>query len=249
MDTDLRIFILAYPDNPVGHHFMNAFLNAGVRVTGVILETAAGGGILKRIKKKIKVDGILRTLFRLLQINLMRLFKQNIASLASRNGVDVFTVQKFNSDISRKLLQSLEIDILVIASAPILKKYVFETASLGCLNAHPGWLPQYRGLGANAYALKNGSQPGVTVHFVDSGVDTGKIIIRERINLRRYDTVAKINDRAVARGAVMVTDVIKQIQNDSLKMSSIDEPIGENYRSMPFKDVKRVNRTIKRMVG
>jgi len=247
MDKNLRIFILAYPDNPVGYHFIKAFLRADIRLTGVILETGAGGGLKKRIMKKIQVDGLKRTIYRLFQVNLMRVLKQNIGSLAGKNGIEVFNVRKFNSKECRLLLQKLEVDLLVIASAPILKKYIFEQASLGCLNAHPGWLPKYRGLGANANALKNGEKPGVTVHFIDSGIDTGSIITRERIPIKCCDTVAKINDRAVARGAVLMTEVIQEIQSGTLEKQIITEPIGENYLSLPFKSVKLVNRKIRRM--
>lgn len=245
MDSDYRIFLLAYPDNPVGQHFIRAFHDSGVRLTGIILETGAGGGIWKRLKKKLAVDGILRTLYRLLQVYTARLFRTDIAALARRFHIDVFSVRRFNSRECRELLKRLEIDLLVIASAPILKKNIFEQARLGCLNAHPGWLPAYRGLGANAYAVKNGDLPGVTVHFIDAGIDTGRIITREHIALKPRDTIARINDRAVARGAVLVTEVIRKMQNNTLEYGTIDEPVGENYTSMLHRDVRKINKKIR----
>lgn len=246
MNRQLRTCLLAYPDNPVGHHFIRAFLDAGTACSAVVLETGAGGGIGKRLKKKVAVDGLARTLFRIFQVYRMRLFGQNIAALARRNGIPVHTVKRFNSSECRDLLASLKLDLLVIASAPILKPYVFEQAKIGCLNAHPGWLPSYRGLGANAYALQQGDHAGITVHMIDAGIDTGKIILREKIPFKKRDTVARINDRAVARGAILVTEVIRTIGEGKLSFLEIDEPTSKNYRSMPFRDVKRINRRLRR---
>jgi methionyl-tRNA formyltransferase len=143
----------------------------------------------------------------------------------------------------------LEVDLLAIVSAPILKEAVFEPARLGCLNAHPGWLPKYRGLGANAYALANGDSPGISIHFIDAGVDTGRIIMREKIDIQSGDTVAKINDRAVARGAVLMARVIHQIRNNSLVLPEINEDVGKNYRSMPYAQVKKINAQLKSIGG
>ena len=112
------------------------------------------------------------------------------------------------------------------------------------MNTHPGWLPKYRGLGANANAIKNGDSPGVSLHFIDAGVDLGKLVLREKIEIKSNDTIAKINERAVARGAVLVTHVIEQIEKDQLKFLEIDEPPGENYLSMPYSEAKLVNKKI-----
>ncbi|MBN2415898.1 hypothetical protein JXO52_08645 [bacterium] len=248
MKRPLRTCLLAYPDNPVGHHFIQAFIESGTACSGIVLETGAGGGVIQRLRKKIAVDGPARALFRILQVYWMRVTRRNIAALARRNDIPVYRVDRFNSGDCRDLLASLDLDLLVIASAPILKPYVFEQAGIGCLNAHPGWLPVYRGLGANANALLQGADAGVTVHMIDAGIDTGKIIMRETVPLRKGDTVARINDRAVARGAEMIVEVIGMIQRGGLSYPVIDEPVGDHYRSMPYREVKRLNRRLRRQL-
>jgi methionyl-tRNA formyltransferase len=245
MKTKLRIFLLAYQDNPVGRYFLKAFLDEKINLTGIIIEDGAGGGKLSRLRKKIDVDGFSRTIYRLFQVYSMKLFKNNIVGLAKKHNIEVFKVEKFNSKECEKLLSTLNIDLLVIASAPILKDYIFSKARLGCLNTHPGWLPKYRGLGANAYAIKNGDPPGVSLHFIDAGVDLGTLILREKIEIKPRDTIAKINERAVTRGAVLATRVTKQIQKDRLKFLEINEPPGENYLSMPYSEAKLINKKIR----
>lgn len=240
-----RVFLLAYPDNPVGRVFLNTFIEHGVPVTGIIVEEKKGKKNWARLKKKIHKDGFFTAVRRMLQVYILKLTKKNIACLAEKHGIDVYRVNKFNSKTSEELLQTLNIDLFAIVSAPILKDYVFTKAKLGCLNAHPGWLPKYRGLGGNAYAVQNGDLPGVTVHYIDAGIDTGNIIVREKLPIKSGDTIAKINDRAMARGAEIMVDVIRRIQEEKLVMPRIDESQGEMYYAMPYSEVKKLNKKLK----
>jgi methionyl-tRNA formyltransferase len=158
-------------------------------------------------------------------------------------------VEKFNSLQCESLLDSLNPDLLAIASAPILNDCIFSKSKYGCLNAHPGWLPKYRGLGANSCAIKNGDAPGITIHYVDSGIDTGEIIVREKIKILHRDSIAKINDRAVARGAELMADVIHWILNNQLELPIIEESVGEYCQTMSYRDVKDLNQMLKRMIN
>lgn len=242
---DLNIYLLAYPDNPVGNFFLKTFLRKKVVVKGIIVENKKGKRNWRRLKKKIQKDGLLTALRRILQVYWLKITKQNIVDLARKNRIAVHWLDRFNSNKCSELLETLDIDLFAIVSAPILKEYVFTKARLGCLNAHPGWLPKYRGLGGNAYAIQNGDSPGVTVHFIDAGIDTGKIIVRKKLEVQPRDTVAEINDRAIAQGAELMADVIHQIAEDSLKIPTIDEPMGEMYYAMPYSSVKILNKRLR----
>ena len=245
MQKDLRTFIIAYPDNPVGNIFFNTFRKYRIPITGVVVEQKKGKSNWIRFKKKISKDGLFKAIGRFLHVLWLKYSSQNIVKLANKNKVPIYQVNKFNSSECSELLASLDVDLLVIASAPILKDYIFNKAKKGCLNAHPGWLPTYRGIGANAYALMNGDYPGITIHFIDTGIDTGNIIVREKIEPQVNDTIAKINDRAVERGAILMAEVIIQIQNDSLVIPNIHEPSGQLYKAMPYTLAKEVNKNLK----
>lgn len=239
-----RIFLLAYPDNPVGRVFLKSFLKHKIPVQGIIIEEKNRQDNWTRFVKKIKKDGILAAMRRVLQVYFLKLSGMNIVSLAKKHGLEVHSVNKFNSIACAALLEHLDIDLLTIASAPILKEYVFTKAKVGCLNAHPGWLPKYRGLGANAYCVLNGEKPGVTIHFLDDGIDSGMIIAREKLSIRPRDNIAKINDRAMIRGAEMMADVILQFQTGELELPVIDEPPGKLYRSMDYTRAKKLKKRI-----
>jgi len=242
----LRIALLAYPDNPVGTVFIKTFLQNNVPLCCVIMESKKQTDNWQRSIQKMKRDGIATTLKRIYQIIKLKITRQTPSQQAEKNQIPVYWVKSFNSDQCESLLKEIHVELLAIASAPILKPNIFQKAIKGCLNAHPGWLPQYRGLGANAYALKEGHHPGITIHFIDEGIDTGRIIIRERVDLCPGDTIAKVNDRAVERGAVLMTNVIHQIELNSLQLPHIADPKGKNYRIMPYSETKQINQKIKK---
>ncbi len=245
MTKPLSTYILAYPDNPISWIFLDTFLKNGINVKGIIVEEKKSKKNWIRFRKKVHKDGLMTAIHRMFQIYITKIRKKTVVDLAQQHRIDVHRIHKFNSKKCSEVLDTLDIDLFAIASAPILKEYIFAKAKKGCLNAHPGWLPKYRGLGANAYALKNGDLPGITVHYIDAGIDTGSIILREKIPILRNDTVAKINDRAVDKGADLMAKVIKEIENNNLVMAKINEPIGEMYYSMPFTEVKTLNRKLK----
>jgi methionyl-tRNA formyltransferase len=245
MAKPLKVYILAYPDNPISSIFLDVFLKYNIQVKGIVVEVKKGKKNRQRFKKKIHKDGVLRAVSRALQVFMMKIRKNTVVDLARKHHIEVHKVAKFNSKACEELLYQLDIDLFAIASAPILKEYVFNKAKKGCLNAHPGWLPKYRGLGANAHALENGNLPGITVHYIDAGIDTGKIILREKMPISSNDSVAKINDRAVARGAELMANVIKHIEWDDLVFPKIAESTGEMYYSMPFADVRKLNNKLK----
>jgi methionyl-tRNA formyltransferase len=238
---DFKVLLLAYPDNPIGPIFLKTFLKSQLLVSGIIVEQKNGTHNWSRLKKKVEKDGLLTAIKRTLHIFILKILKKNIVGVAEKKGIPIHWVKKFNSPACAELLASLNADILAIVSAPILKDTIFTKAKKGCLNAHPGWLPKYRGLGANAYSLQNGDAPAVSVHFIDSGIDTGQIIIREKIAIQAKDTVAKINDRAMVQGAQLMATIIRKIKNDQLVMPMIHEAQGKLYKAMPYAEVKKVN--------
>jgi len=250
-DTEIKkIVILAYPDNPVGKVFFETFMKYDVPISAIVVETMDTEENRGRLFEKVKKDGVLETLRRIFSILSMKLRGATIVQLAREQAVPVFEVAQFNSPETIASLEKLKPDLLCIASAPILKAAVFKTATQGCLNAHPGWLPAYRGIGANAHALMQGQAPGVSVHFIDAAIDQGALLKRERVPFNKKDTVAKINDRAVARGAEMMCETILELAASSISPIDInDEVLGPVYRALPYQEVKKVNRQIRQSGG
>ncbi|MBN1895397.1 hypothetical protein JW906_12930 [bacterium] len=242
----LKIMLMAYPDNPSGVCFFREFQKKQISLSGLLIENKKGKTNWVRLAAKLKKDGPVRTCRRLLQVAWLKITGRNLPALAERSGIPVHRVDQFNSPECASILEKESPDILAIASAPILKPFIFQKARRGTLNAHPGWLPAFRGLGANAFALEQGKRPGVTVHWIDSGIDTGKIIAREHVPVRRRDTLASINDRAVSRGAEMMADIIAKLDNGTLVENPVLEPQGPNFPAMPYSRARKINRMIRK---
>ena len=112
-----------------------------------------------------------------------------------------------------------------------MKPHVLKHAKEGVLNAHPGLLPYYRGAGVIFWSLYNNNLPGVTVHYVNSGIDTGNIIRTETLQILKDDTIEKIRVRAEALCAQLMCEVVKTLLSDSSQIALKPNPshLGKTY--------------------
>jgi folate-dependent phosphoribosylglycinamide formyltransferase PurN len=78
-------------------------------------------------------------------------------------------------------LRKLSPDLGVYTGGGILRRPLIETFKVGILNAHAGVLPHYRGMSVAEWALLTGGETGLTVHFIDPGIDTGGVLFVRKI--------------------------------------------------------------------
>lgn len=84
-------------------------------------------------------------------------------------------------------------DIIVVAYYPwILKKEEYEDVPLGAINLHPGFLPYNRGMYPHIWPLFDKTPCGVTIHYIDEGIDTGDIIAQKEIEVLPTDTAGSL---------------------------------------------------------
>jgi folate-dependent phosphoribosylglycinamide formyltransferase PurN len=109
-------------------------------------------------------------------------FISDVEQLAER----VIRTRGTNTPETLQILRALAPDVIAIGQTGILRPKLLEIPRLGTLNAHPGVLPNYRGIDSFQWAVLNGEPEnvGVTVHWVDRGVDTGPIVRVERFTPR-----------------------------------------------------------------
>lgn len=88
-----------------------------------------------------------------------------------------------------KQIKALEPDVLVsVMFGYILKKEILSVAKYGAVNLHPAYLPFNRGAHPNVWSIIEGTPAGVTLHTIDDGVDTGKILAQEKVKVEPTDT-------------------------------------------------------------
>ena len=104
---------------------------------------------------------------------------------AKRYGISVldYPVQKSNWPELLQVLQQRKIEALFLAGfMRLVPQIVLDAFENRVVNIHPSLLPQYPGRGSFEKALEDGVQTGATIHFVDSGVDTGKVIRQKKLS-------------------------------------------------------------------
>jgi methionyl-tRNA formyltransferase len=160
---------------------------------------------------------------------------------------EVHRVADFNDADTRALLERLAPDVIVLGGARILRAPVLALARWGVLNAHPGRLPEYRGVDVIAWALYQGSEPGVTVHVVDGGVDTGGIVRQRALSIRSGDTLRALRERAEQIGADLMAEALIEIR-DAGRIATTSPPPGaasRQYYRMRSRLLREVERRLR----
>lgn len=151
-----------------------------------------------------------------------------LIGLAKEHNIPVEIWKNINDINFLKQIESYGIDLLVSMSFnQIFKKEIIEFPSLGTINCHAGKLPFYRGRNILNWALINDEKEyGITVHYVDEGIDTGDIILQRSYPITEDDDYGTLLERAYVDCADILYDAIKMIETGevkAIKQSTIDE--------------------------
>jgi methionyl-tRNA formyltransferase len=134
---------------------------------------------------------------------------------AKKLSVDFLPIQNVNHTDSISLLERYNADLFVSMSFnQILKGEILQTAPLGFINCHAGELPFYRGRNILNWALINDAKEfGVTVHYIDEGIDTGDIIVQEIEPITDQDDYSTLLDRATIICADLLYQAVLQVKD------------------------------------
>jgi len=135
-----------------------------------------------------------------------------------------------NSSEFIELIRSYKPDLNVSMSFnQIMRKDILATAPLGFINCHAGQLPFYRGRNVLNWALINGeSHFGITVHYIDEGIDTGDIILQRLVPIEKSDDYKSLLNKAYTFCAETLYEALNMLQEGNVrvtKQSSI-HPVG-----------------------
>jgi methionyl-tRNA formyltransferase len=154
---------------------------------------------------------------------------------ARHHGIPSFETKNINNEASLNFLRSLQPDIIISAYfSQILKKPAIDTATIGVLNIHPALLPDYRGAMNYFWVLKNGEEKaGVSIHWIDEGIDTGKLLARKSFLLKPDSTQQQVLTKTAFIGTILLKKVIKSLAEGRkpVEIPRIDD--NTNYYPMP----------------
>jgi methionyl-tRNA formyltransferase len=133
----------------------------------------------------------------------LKLAASPIKEAAFRLHLQIYQPEKIGTATSVAQMKYLKPDLIVVAAyGQILPKDVLQLPKYGCLNIHASLLPKYRGASPIQAALAAGDkESGVTIMWMDEGLDTGDILLQESVVLRRRETAQTLHDRLAKIGA------------------------------------------------
>lgn len=123
-------------------------------------------------------------------------------------------------------LDKLNADLFVVVAFRILPREVFSMPQYGSFNLHGSILPKYRGAAPIQWALINGEkETGLTTFFLDDKVDTGNIILSEKIEIHDDDNLGSLHDKMSVIGANLVVQTIDAIEKKSYTLKKQDNSL------------------------
>ena len=204
---DLRIVFMGTPDFAV--ESLKALVEGGYNVVSVVTmpDKPAGRG--------------------------HHLITSPVKDYALSQGIPVLQPEKLKDPEFVSQLSSLNSQLFIVVAFRMLPEVVWSMPRLGTFNLHASLLPRYRGAAPINWAVINGDkETGVTTFFLKHEIDTGDLILQEKISIGDDENVGSVHDRLMTLGAGLVTrtvDLIIDSENTGVPVPTTPQaevPIG-----------------------
>ena len=165
----------------------------------------------------------------------MKKLASPVKEYAMEKGFEILQPEKIrkNEEFLQKIKQMQPDVICVVAYGKILPKEVLEIPRLGCINVHASLLPKYRGAAPIQWAIINGEKvTGVTTMYMDVGMDTGDMILKEEVSIGEEETTGELWERLSEIGGKLLVKTLEQIENGTVRR----EKQGEDFTLAPMLD-------------
>jgi methionyl-tRNA formyltransferase len=208
------------------------------KIVGCIVNSVSPFGkketFLEKAIKTYNTFGINFFSYYALKFIVSKVFNKSINTFLKDNGITAIELRSsINSNHSIETIKSFKPDLLVsILGNQIFKKPLLDLAPKGCINLHTALLPKYRGLMPTFWVLKNNEKKtGVSVFFVDEGIDSGPIIVQTEVEIGNRTQkeliihTKKLGMEAIAKSIDLIQkNEVKLIVNDASKKSYFTFP-------------------------
>ena len=154
-----------------------------------------------------------------------------VKQYAVAHNIPVLQPEKLKDEAFLKSLRELKADLQIVVAFRMLPQVVWGMPRLGTFNLHAALLPQYRGAAPINWAIINGDkETGITTFFLDEDIDTGRIILQERMPIGDDDCLEDIHDRMMIQGATLVQKTVDLIAEGKAEATDqtqfmTDEPL------------------------
>ena len=152
-------------------------------------------------------------------------------------GLPVLQPEKLKDETFLEELRSYHADLQIVVAFRMLPEVVWAMPRLGTFNLHASLLPQYRGAAPINWAVMNGDkETGATTFMLKHEIDTGNMILQERIPIGKDENVGSVHDRLMAMGTELVTrtvDLIIECENKGIALPTTPQPEIAEMRPAP----------------
>lgn len=159
-------------------------------------------------------------------------------------GLPVLTPRSLKTDEDRRVFEDLKLDVaVVVAYGLILPEPILEAPRFGCINVHASLLPRWRGAAPIQRAIEAGdAETGVTIMRMDKGLDTGDMLLTERLAITDRTTGGSLHDRLSDLGGRMIVETLGKLETGDLV--PIPQPkVGVTYANKLDKAEGRIDWT------
>lgn len=161
---------------------------------------------------------------------------------ANENNIPVFQPDSLRSEEAFNELKGLSPElIVVVAYGKILPESILRLPRYGCINGHASVLPAYRGASPIQWCIVQGeTETGVTIQYMDTGIDTGDIIEIERVEIQDDETADELFQRLSVVSADLTVRTVEKIKNGTAKR--VPQPTeGVSYAPILTKDMAQMD--------
>ena len=191
---NLRIVFMGTPEFAVAS--LKALVDEGCNIVGVITapDKPAGRGL--------------------------QLQESAVKQYAKANNLKILQPEKLKNEFFIEELKSLIADVQIVVAFRMLPELVWNMPKMGTINVHGSLLPDYRGAAPINWAIINGEkETGVTTFKLKHEIDTGDILLQEKIEIGEEETAGELHDKMKVVGAAVLVKTVKGLAENSITES------------------------------
>ncbi|HVI47636.1 MAG TPA: methionyl-tRNA formyltransferase [Chitinophaga sp.] len=218
MNKDLRIVFMGTPDFAVAS--LDILVQNGFNIVGVITapDKPAGRGL--------------------------QLQESAVKKYAVSKGLHILQPEKLKNPAFIEELKALKANLQVVVAFRMLPEMVWNMPSEGTINVHASLLPDYRGAAPINWAIINGEkESGATTFKLQHEIDTGDILLQDKVTIREDETAGELHDELMETGARLLLKTVQAIASGEAKETPQKHINAADIRHAPkiFKETCKIN--------
>jgi len=228
-----RFAFLLLKEHPYGREMLRQILSEGF-VPEIIIEEDSPIADEEREKFLKRIEG--------------NPIAPTIEEQARENGVALETVDIHKSPQVMPYLEKLDLDLIVFGGTRIIRGEILDYPRHGVVNSHPGILPDCRGSASPAWSVYHDMKIGSTCHFCDNGIDTGEILLKREVPVRRGMNYEDLCYETLVLSGVLMKEAL--MAYDEGRWSDMRQPQGESehptFRNAPEEILEAVREKLEK---